>query len=116
MRPSIPAENGIRFGHSRDVIQRLATKPFTDLGKRGSFWIGQPQPIRQMTSQDTILGDQVLIAEQLFLIHEPRDERQQPCPMESTAHSRTLIITTSVDKHLSARSHEYFYHTPIPAL
>src|SRR5215469_10603233 len=108
---SVPAENGIWFGHSRDVVQRLATKPFSDLGQRGSFWIGQPQPIRQMASQDAILGDQVLMAKQQLLIDEPRDERQQPCPMESIAHSRTLIITTSLDKQPSARSHEYFYHT-----
>src|SRR5215831_10457131 len=53
---SVPAENGIRFGHLRDVAQRLATKPFSDLGQRGSFWIGQPQPIRQMAPENAILG------------------------------------------------------------
>src|SRR5215467_11476547 len=48
----VPAENGIRFSHSRDVVQRFATKPFSDLSQGGSFWIGQPQPIRQMAPQD----------------------------------------------------------------
>src|SRR5215472_14091841 len=44
---------------------------------------------------DQVLGDQVLVAQQQFLVNESRHERQQPCPMESIAHGRTLTITTS---------------------
>jgi hypothetical protein len=45
--------------------------------------IGKPQPHRQMASQNPILCDQVLVAQQQILIHEPRYERQEACPVES---------------------------------
>src|SRR6516165_11234299 len=61
---SVPAENGIRLGHLRDVFQRFTPKPFGNLAQRDSLWIRKPQPHRQMAAQNTILSDQVLVAEQ----------------------------------------------------
>jgi hypothetical protein len=48
----------------RDVFQRFAAKPLGNLGQRESLRIGKPQPHRQMASQNPILCDQVLVAEQ----------------------------------------------------
>ena len=90
---SVPAENGIRFGNSRDIIQRFATKPFGDVSQRGTLRIRQPQTGGQLASQNPVLGDQVFVAEQQFLIHESGHEGKQTCPMESIAHGGTFIIT-----------------------
>ena len=100
----VPGENGIRLGHLRDVFQRLASKPFGNLGQRDSLRTGKPQPHRQMASQNPILCDQVLVVEQQILIHQPRYERQEACPVELIAHggtfhhnaSRPGIIRTSM--------------------
>jgi hypothetical protein len=47
-----------------------------------------------MASHNPILCDQVLVAEQQILIHQPRSEHQEACPVESIAHGGTSIITT----------------------
>jgi hypothetical protein len=79
----------------RDFMQRFAAKPLGDLGQGRSLRIRQPQPSGQLGTENAILGDQVLVAQQQFLVNESRHEGQQPCPMESIAHGRRLIITTS---------------------
>ena len=71
----VPNQGGIQLGYLRDVLQRLPCKPHGNLG-RGH---------RQMAPQNTILGDQVLVAQQQFLLDETRYERQEPCPMLSKA-------------------------------
>ena len=71
--------------------------------QRDSFRIRKPQPHRQMASQNPILCDQVLVAEQQILIHQPRYERQEACPVESIAHGGTSIITTVGQRSSFAR-------------
>jgi hypothetical protein len=73
----VPGQNGIRLGHLRDVFQRFASKPFGNPGQRDSLRIRKPQPHLQMASQNPILCDQVLVAEQQILIHQPCYERQE---------------------------------------
>jgi hypothetical protein len=75
-----------------------------NLGQRDSLRIRKPQPHRQMASQNPILFDQVLVAEQQILIHQPRYERPEVCPVESIVQGGTSIIT-SVRDHPSL---EYF--------
>jgi hypothetical protein len=53
------------------TVLRFASKPFGTLGQRDSLRIGKPQRHRQMASQNPILCDQVLVAEQQILIHTP---------------------------------------------
>ena len=67
----VPGQNSIRPGPLRDVFQRFASKPFGNLGQRDSLRIRKPLPHRQMASQNPILCDQVLVAEQQILIHQP---------------------------------------------
>ena len=87
------------------VFQRFASKPFGNLGQRDSLRIRKPQPHRQMASQNPILCDQVLVAEQQILIHQPLYELQEACLVESIALGGTPIITTVRD-HPSL---EYFW-------
>jgi hypothetical protein len=98
-----PGQNGIRLGPLRDVFQRFASNPFGNLGQRDSLRIGKPQPHWQMASQNPILCDQVLVAEQQILIHQPRFERQEASPVESIAHGGTSIITTVGQRSSFAR-------------
>jgi hypothetical protein len=72
---------------------------------RQAVWQSRPKPQshRQMASQNPILCDQVLVAEQQILIHKPRYERQDACPVESIAHGGTSIITTVGQRSSFAR-------------
>ena len=54
--------------YTRDVFQCFAAKPFADLGQCGFLRISEPQPSRQMCSQDKVLGGQVFVLQQQFLV------------------------------------------------
>jgi hypothetical protein len=58
---AIPGEDGAGLGHPRDLLQRFAADPFTDLCQRGSFRIGGPQPSGKVRSQDAILCSQIFV-------------------------------------------------------
>jgi hypothetical protein len=66
----IPGKQGIRLGHASDILQSLAAESFGDLGQGRSLRIRQPEAGRQVSSEDAILGRQVLVAQQQFLIDE----------------------------------------------
>ena len=51
-----------------------------DLSKRRSLGIGKAHTGGKVGSEDAILGCEVLILEQEFLINQPGDVRQQPSP------------------------------------
>jgi hypothetical protein len=55
-QPSIPTEDGIRFGHRGNVAERFASQAFSDLGQSDSFGVGQPQPRGKLGPQDPIFG------------------------------------------------------------
>ncbi len=55
---------------TRDILQSLTAESFGDFGQGGSLRIRQPEAGRQVSSEDAILGRQVLIAQQQFLIDE----------------------------------------------
>ena len=67
---SIPGQKGIRLGSAGDILQSFAAQSFGDLGQGGSLRIGQPESGRQMRSEDAILGRQVFVTQQQFLIDE----------------------------------------------
>lgn len=50
----------VRLGHPRDVVQRLPSESFGDLGQRRSLSIRQAEPVREMGSENAILSNQVL--------------------------------------------------------
>src|SRR5215468_10072719 len=92
---SIPGEKRIRLGNARDILPSFAAESFCDLGQSGSLRIRQPEPRRQVSSEDAILGRQVFISQQQFLIDEARYKGQQACPVESIVHDRKFMIAAS---------------------
>jgi len=53
-QPSIPSENGVRFGYAGYSGQSLAPESFPDLGERRSLQIGKTQTRWQLRPQDAI--------------------------------------------------------------
>jgi hypothetical protein len=52
----------------------------TDLSQGGSFGIGKAHTGGKVSAEDAILGCEVFVLEQKFLIDEPGDVGQQPGP------------------------------------
>ena len=77
-----------RLGNARDILQSFAAESFRNLAQGGSLRIRQPEPRRQVSSEDAILGRQVFVSQQQqqFLIDEARHKGQKACPVESIAH------------------------------
>jgi hypothetical protein len=70
----ILVQNGTLVKPSSPGLGAL-TEPFADLSKGGSFRIGKAHTGRKVRSQDPILGNEVLILKQEFLIDQPGDVR-----------------------------------------
>ena len=60
--------------------QSFAAESFRNLAQGGSLRIRQPDPGRQMGSEDAILGRQIFVAQQQFLIDEARYKRPEGVP------------------------------------
>jgi hypothetical protein len=78
--PPVASEDGLGLGDPGELPERSATAPFADVSDGGSFGIGRTHPVRKVRSQDPILGDQMFILEQEFLIDQRGDVGQQPSP------------------------------------
>ena len=78
--PLVPGEDGIRFGDRGDLLKRSPAEPLADLSQAGSFWIRKAHTGGEVRSENSILGREVLILKQEFLIDQPGDVRQQPSP------------------------------------
>jgi len=65
---SIPGENGVWLGDAGHLLQQFSAEPLTDLGERRFLWIGQPQPVRQVGSQDSVLCCQILVLQEQLLV------------------------------------------------
>ena len=65
---TVPGQDRVGLGDAREILQDLASESFGDLGQSGSFRIRQPEPRRQVSCQDAILGRQILVAQQQLLI------------------------------------------------
>jgi hypothetical protein len=77
---AVPGEDGIGFGNTGNLLKSSAAESLTDLSERGSFGIRKANTGGKVGSKDPILGCEVLILEQEFLINQPGDVRQQPSP------------------------------------
>ena len=60
----------IGLAHACDLLKGFAAESFGDLDQSGSHRIGQPVSGGQMRSKDAILGRQVFVTQQQFLIDE----------------------------------------------
>jgi hypothetical protein len=61
--------------------------------------------------QNAILGDQVFVAEQQFLIHESGHEGQQTCPMGSIVHGGTSMMHPFAADYLPSAPAHRLTHT-----
>ena len=57
----------------------------TDLTERGSLGGRELQPPLQLGLQDAIFGGQIFDPRQQLLVHHPRDEGQNACPIHSSS-------------------------------
>ena len=51
-----------------------------------------PEPAGEVGSEDAVLGRQVFVAQQQFLVDEARHKGQNACPVKSIVHRRMFII------------------------
>jgi hypothetical protein len=82
---AIPGEDSIGFGDTRDLLEPCAAQSLSDLSEGRSLWIGKGHTAGKVGSEDAILGYEGFILEQEFLIDQPGDVCQQPCPFCSLA-------------------------------
>ena len=74
---AIPAENGVGVGDAGDWLQQFPAQPVADFGERGSLGTGQPEAWLQRGFPDALLGPQVLILQEQFLVDETRHVGQK---------------------------------------
>jgi hypothetical protein len=89
------------------LLQQFPAQPFADFGERGSIWTRQSEGWLQMGFQDAVLGQQVLILQEQFLVDEPGHEGQKtgdagdvwptacqtPLPLSQTLASEMTLFT-----------------------
>jgi hypothetical protein len=88
---SIPPQQGVGLGDKGDLLESFSTEPFRNLGQRGSLAIREQETRGKMGSKDAVLGDEVFIAEQQFLVDETGYEGQQARPVESIIHGISMV-------------------------
>jgi hypothetical protein len=76
----VPGEDSIRFGDTGDLLKCGSAEPFTDFSEGRSLGIRKTHTGRKVGSENPILGCEVFILEQEFLIDQAGDVRQQPSP------------------------------------
>jgi hypothetical protein len=59
-----------KLAFTPDLLQSFASESFRDLGQGGPLRIRQPEPARQLGPKDAVLGCQVFVSQQQFLIDE----------------------------------------------
>ena len=74
---AIPRQNGIGFGDARHLGQGLAPESFADLGQGGSFRIGPTQAGGSVCAQNSILGSQIVVLDEQFVVDEAGNVREQ---------------------------------------
>src|SRR6266436_5714776 len=57
----------------------------TDFAERGSLGVRELQPPLRLGLQDAIFGGQIFDPRQQLLVHHPRDEGQNTCPIHSSS-------------------------------
>ena len=79
--PSVPSQDGLRQGGSRHLANGLAAQPMANFAQLRSLDVRELQPPVQLAPQDPVFCSQILIPQQQLLVHRPRDEGQNACPL-----------------------------------
>ncbi len=82
---AVPSQDGVRPGDIGHLAENLAAQSMTDLAERGSLGVRELQPPLQLGLQDAIFGGQIFDPRQQLLVHHPRDEGQNACPIHSSS-------------------------------
>lgn len=61
-QPTVPSQNGVRFGRIRYVRESLAPEPMPELCEGGSVDVRQQQPALNLTLEDAVLSAEILIS------------------------------------------------------
>ena len=59
------------------MLQQFPAQPSADFGECGSLWTGQPEAWLQMGFQNAVLGQQVLILQEQFVVDDTRHDGQK---------------------------------------
>ena len=78
--PPVPAEDGLWFGDTGDLLKRSPAEPLADFREGRSFGIRKTHMGWKVNAEDAILSCEVFILEQELLIDQAGDVRQQPSP------------------------------------
>ena len=78
---AVPPENRIGPDDTRHLFERALAELFSDLRQGSPLTIGQAQTALQLISKNTILGNEVLVAQEQFSVDRSRDVRQHGLPV-----------------------------------
>src|SRR5674476_180490 len=82
--PSVPCQDGVRQGGSRHLAECLATQSTANLAKLRSLRVRKLQPPLQLAPQDPVFSSQILVPQQLLMVHRPRNVGQDTCPLHES--------------------------------
>src|SRR5712691_241143 len=81
---TVPTKNRVGLDDRGHLLQGLLAEFLADCGQGFAFTVTQPDAPLDLVAEDAIFRDQVLIAQQQFLIDCPRDIRQQGLPIHAS--------------------------------
>src|SRR5262249_4164588 len=96
----IPGQNGVRPGNAGEVFKSFPPETPSDLSQGDPLWVGEPQPSRQLGSQNPILAGQILVLYKELPAYTTGDVSQEPHPF--VVPHRRLSYASSL---------EFFDHT-----
>src|SRR5919198_5297572 len=82
----VPAENRVGLNNVCNFLEGLLAEFLADFGQYHAFGICQPHTASELIAQDTILGHQILVAQQQFLIDSPCNVCEQCLPIHALLH------------------------------
>ena len=77
----MPPEDGIGPDDTRYLFECSLANLFSDLGQCSPLTIAQAQTALQLIAENTILGNEVLVAQEQFVIDRSCDVRQRCLPV-----------------------------------
>jgi hypothetical protein len=72
----MPGENRLRFDDGGDFFQGLLAELFADFSQGPALSIGEQYTSFNLLAQDTIFGNEILVAQQELFFHRARDTSQ----------------------------------------
>jgi len=77
----VPPKNGFRSNDLRHLFEGSSAKTFADLGQTDALRIREPYPPLDLVPEDAILGGQILVTKEEFLVNGTGEVGEQPLPV-----------------------------------